>query len=252
MIHNIADNHALKAARQNAMAGIGEGRDRSGSDIPIVGRVEERTAPYVASGADLLAVALFVIKSDPDVSVRRNTAQALLNVAQGISPLRMTYSAISLGSLGECFEWFDSSGFTALNAQHGMVFGQFKQGIVTEQSERSIEFSLSQEAFDIAKCVSNDTSDTMKTVVTEMRSMLARHKRVAMDQISRSTLFRVWLVFFHSDLPPVLQVEVEEEGILRGSDFQFLDSSRLHVPHPLHCLRDVHNVSSYYDTVLCL
>lgn len=246
MICSLADHQSV--IKRN---GHLDRRPRAGSDGTLSGPADDSASIYIPSGTDLINVALFVVTSDPDVCVRRNTAQALLSVVQQVCPLRASVCAISLGSVMETFDWSEPSGLCAIGHHKSLLFGQFKQGLTGRQGESRIEFSQSTQAFNVVQHFANDSCPSMCRALAQLKDTITNHVYIATDQVTRSTLFRVWLVLFGSSKPPAISSHIEAQPeILVPSDFSFLDPARLVVPNPLHSLNDVNNVSAY-SCILC-
>lgn len=237
MVYSIADQKSLMSVPEKC-----ERRTRAGSEVALAG--SEDNVFYAPQPADLLSVVMFVVSSDPDVCVRRNAAQAFLSVTQGVSPLRMIESAISLGSVMDTFDWSDPSGFTAINGFKAMKFGQFKQSLANHSNDNGRDYSIFKDAFDVVKCIGDDTSSGMSAAILQLKSLIGCHRLVASDQTTRCLLFRAWLVLFGAESPKALQSHelIAKNNIL--GNFQFLNPPRLVVPHPIQSMNDVNDVRS--------
>ena len=228
-----------------------ECRNRAGSELPS--NEDPSLERYYPTPNDLFRVAMYVIKTDPDLNVRRNTAHALLLVLQRISPLRMIYAAVSLGNIMECFDWNDPAGFSIPNHLKSLIFGKFKEIFKNDLKNRNTkerDFILSHDAFDIALVVRNDESESLKYTLMDLWHSLSEHDFIATDQLTRSTLFRVWLSCFSDKVPKTFssdspRIDVSEGG-MTCPHFDFLPFRRLQVSNPVSCLDDVNNVSALY------
>ena len=217
------------------------------------------------------------------------TTTVLLDFNPQITPLRMNLTAVSLGSVGEGFDWADPAGFSPCPHLRPLVSGAFKQGMnltgggskpggvgenkgCDNPAPPTLEYSLlsPHSIFDAAHCVRETTEggetgqigrESMRVVVQDLWEAIGgRGGRVGCDQITRSTLFRVWLVCFPGDSSPLSFQPTRtppgrgEEGCSVKGHFSYLHpththtdsgsdaSDRLTVPNPLHCTNEVNKV----------
>jgi hypothetical protein len=162
--------------------------------ISLADQSQKQGANIISPGPhSLINFCLAVIKNDPNVTVRRNVANALVRVLQDVTPLSMIYCACAVGNNRNALGWNDVSAFSCLNSHSALHFGSFEKSSNNNTTNNNTkkksggevrEYFHSGTSFSIVEAVRIDLSNETKTSLIDLFETICSHASAATDQVT--------------------------------------------------------------------